>query len=94
LGLHLGRIDDSAFAGFLFIVGEFLAMRRFIRLTNGFSKNVRYLEAAVNLHFFRYNFMRIHGSLRVTPAMEAGISKHLVSWEDFLSFDLEERKAA
>ena len=46
------------------------------------------------LHFFHYNFMRIHESLRVTPAMEAGISKHLMSWEEFLDWNTEERLAA
>ncbi len=54
-----------------------MQMRRFTRLTNGFSKQLSYLEAALALHFVRYNFMRIHETLRVTPAMEAGISKHL-----------------
>jgi len=71
-----------------------MAMRRFTRLTNDFSKSLRYLEAAVALHFFHYNFMRIHESLRVTPAMEAGISKHLMSWEEFLDWNTEERLAA
>lgn len=70
-----------------------MAMRRFTRLTNGFSKSKKYLEAAVALHFFHYNFMRIHESLRVTPAMEAGITKHLMSWEEFLGYGTEEMAA-
>jgi hypothetical protein len=54
-----------------------MSMRRFTRLTNAFSKKVENLEAAVALHFMRYNFARIHQTLRVTPAMEAGISDHV-----------------
>ena len=56
-----------------------MSMRRFIRKTNGFSKKIENLEHAVALHFMHYNFARIHKTLRVTPAMEAGISKHV--WE-------------
>lgn len=56
-----------------------MSMRRFTRLTNAFSKKVANLEHAVALHFMYYNFARIHMSLRVTPAMEAGISDHV--WE-------------
>ena len=48
-------------------------------LTNGFSKKVENHEHAVALHFMHYNFCRIHQSLRVTPAMEAGISDHVWS---------------
>jgi hypothetical protein len=56
-----------------------MSMRRFTRLTNGFSKKVENLEAAVALHFMHYNFCRIHQTLRVTPAMAAGVSDRL--WE-------------
>ena len=59
-----------------------MGMRRFTRLTNGFSKKIENLEHAVALHFMHYNFGRIHKSLRVTPAMEAGISDHLWSMEE------------
>jgi hypothetical protein len=52
-------------------------MRRFTRLTNGFSKKVENLAPAVSLHYMRYNFCRIHKTLRVTPAMAAGISDHV-----------------
>jgi len=52
-------------------------MRRFARLTNGFSKKLENLKAAVALHFAWYNFVRVHKSLRVTPAMEAGNSDHI-----------------
>lgn len=54
-------------------------MRRFTRLTNGFSKKVENYEYAVALHFMYYNFVRIHKTLRVTPAMAAGVSDRL--WE-------------
>lgn len=59
-----------------------MGMRRFTRLTNGFSKKVFNLECAVALHFMHYNFGRIHKTLRVTPAMEAGISDHVWSLEE------------
>ena len=59
-----------------------MAMRRFTRLTNGFSKKVENLDHAVSLHFMYYNFARIHKSLRVTPAMEAGISDHVWTLEE------------
>lgn len=70
-----------------------MQMRRFTRLTNGFSKSLKHLEAAIALHFFHYNWMRVHETLRVTPAMEAGISKHLMSWEEFVNYK-QERMAA
>jgi IS1 family transposase len=57
-------------------------MRRFTRLTNGFSKKVQNHALAVALHFMYYNFVRIHKTLRVTPAMQAGITKKLWSVED------------
>jgi hypothetical protein len=53
-----------------------MQMRRFTRLTNAFSKKIDNLEYAVALHFMHYNFCRIQQTLRVTPAMEAGISDH------------------
>lgn len=59
-----------------------MSMRRFTRLTNGFSKKIENLEHAVSLHFMYYNFGRIHKTLRVTPAMEAGISDHVWSLEE------------
>jgi IS1 family transposase len=52
-------------------------MRRFTRLTNGFSKKVENLKAAVSLHFAHYNFVRVHKTLRCTPAMEAGVVNEL-----------------
>jgi len=59
-----------------------MGMRRFTRLTNGFSKKVENLGHAVALHFMFYNFGRIHKSLRVTPAMEAGLTDHVWSLEE------------
>jgi IS1 family transposase len=59
-----------------------MSMRRFTRLTNGFSKKVENLAHAVSLHFMFYNFRRIHKSLRVTPAMEAGVTDHVWSLEE------------
>ena len=56
-----------------------MSMRRFTRLSNGFSKKVENLEHSVALHFMHYNFARIHKTLRVTPAMEAGVATH--GWE-------------
>ena len=51
-----------------------MSMRRFTRLTNAFSKKLRNHAAALALYFVYYNFCRIHKTLRVTPAMEAGLS--------------------
>ncbi len=56
-----------------------MGMRRFTRLTNAFSKKLENHEAAIALHFMHYNFCRIHQTLRVTPAMETGISNHVWS---------------
>jgi len=57
-------------------------MRRFTRLTNGFSKKVENLKAHLALHYMHYNFGRIHKTLRVTPAMEAGKADHVWSLEE------------
>ena len=54
-----------------------MGMRRMTRLTNGFSKKWENLEAAYSLWFAYYNFCRVHRTLRVTPAMEAGIAGHI-----------------
>ena len=51
-----------------------MSMRRFTRLTNGFSKKIENHEHSVALHFMHDNFCRIHKTLRVTPAMEAGVT--------------------
>jgi len=59
-------------------------MRRFTRLTNGFSKKLENHAAAVALHYMHYNFVRIHRTLRVTPAMEAGLTNRVWSIEDII----------
>ncbi len=61
-----------------------MQMRRFTRLTNAFSKKVDNLRHAVALHFMHYNFCRIHQTLRVTPAMEAGVADHVWSIEEII----------
>jgi len=53
-------------------------------LTNGFSKKLENHEHALALYFMHYNFCRIHQSLRVTPAMEAGIADHVWSLEEII----------
>ncbi len=70
-----------------------MSMRRFTRLTNGFSKKIQNLEYAIALHFMYYNFVRIHRTLRVTPAMEAGVTKKLWEIEDIVKLvEEKERK--
>lgn len=54
-----------------------MQMRRFTRLTNAFSKKVENHAYHVALHYMHYNFCRVHQSLRVTPAMEAGLADHV-----------------
>jgi len=61
-----------------------MSMRRFTRLTNGFSKKVENHEAAIAMFFMYYNFCRIHQTLRVTPAMEVGITDHVWSLEEIV----------
>ncbi len=62
-----------------------MSMRRFTRLTSGFSKKIQNHEAAIALHYMYYNFVRIHQTLRVTPAMAAGISNHVWSWPEVVA---------
>jgi hypothetical protein len=62
-----------------------MSMRRFTRLTNAVSKKVKNHEAMIALHYCWYNFARIHKTLRVTPAMEAGVSDHVWSLEEIAS---------
>lgn len=69
-------------------------MRRFTRLTNAFSKSLRHLGSAVAIYFFHYNIMRLHESFRITPAIKAGISRHLSTWEEFLRWNIQQQKAA
>jgi IS1 family transposase len=69
-----------------------MSMRRFTRLTNAFSKKLENHMHALALYFFYYNFVRIHKSLRVTPAMEAGVIDQLMTFEDLVGLiDQRER---
>jgi IS1 family transposase len=61
-----------------------MSMRRFTRLTNGFSKKVENHEHMLAIYFMYYNFCRIHKTLRVTPAMEAGIANHVWTFEELV----------
>ena len=56
-----------------------MSLRRFTRLTNAFSKKIENHAHAVAIHFMYYNFCRLHQTLKVTPAMEAGVTERL--WE-------------
>jgi IS1 family transposase len=62
-----------------------MCMRRFTRLTNAFSRKIENHAAAVALHYMHYNFCRIHQTLRVTPAMEAGVTDHVWSIEEVIA---------
>ena len=68
-----------------------MGMRRFTRLTNAFSKKLENHEAAIALHFMYYNFARIHQTLRVTPAMEAGVSDHVWSLEEIAALGFPQK---
>ena len=59
-----------------------MGMRRFTRLTNAFSKKAENRAAMVAIHFLYYNFARIQKTLRITPAMAAGLSDHVWSLEE------------
>jgi len=61
-----------------------MSMRRFTRLTNAFSKKVENHGHAIALHFMHYNFARIHKTLRITPAMAAGIADHVWTVEELV----------
>jgi IS1 family transposase len=61
-----------------------MGMRRFTRLTNGFSKKVENHGHMVALYFMHFNFCRVHKTLRVTPAMEAGLTNHVWSIDELL----------
>lgn len=65
-------------------------MRRFTRLTNAFSKKIENHCYAIALHFVYYNFAKIHSSLSVTPAMQAGIAKKPMTIEDIVNLVIEE----
>jgi len=60
------------------------AMRRYTRLSNGFSRKIENHAAAIALNYFAYNFIKIHRTLRVTPAMAAGVTDHLWDANDLV----------
>ena len=62
-----------------------MQIRRFTRLTNSFSKKIENHIASIAIHYMHYNFVRIHQSLRVTPAMAAGVTDRLWSMEDIIA---------
>jgi IS1 family transposase len=68
-----------------------MSMRRFTRLTNGFSKKFENHVHQIALYFFHYNFCRVHKTLRVTPAMEAGLTDHVWTLEELCGL-LPEKK--
>jgi IS1 family transposase/transposase-like protein len=61
-----------------------MQLRRLTRLTNAFSKKWENLKAALGVYFAHYNFVRVHKTLRVTPAMQAGLSDHIWTWGEIL----------
>ena len=63
-----------------------MSVRRLTRKTNAFSKKYWYLECTMNLYFMYYNFVRIHQTLRVTPAMEVGITDRVWTLEEIASW--------
>ena len=64
-----------------------MSTRRLTRLTNAFSKKWANLDMALAINFAHYNFCKVHGSLRVTPCMEAGITPHVWTWDELLGAD-------
>ncbi len=85
-GIKKRRVEgkpDKAYVSTSYVERQNLTMRmhmrRFTRLTNGFSKKIENHAYAVALHMMYYNFVRIHSNLRVTPAMAAGVTDRL--WE-------------
>ena len=71
-------------------------MRRYTRLSNGFSRKIENHAAAVALTYFAYNFIKIHRTLRVTPAMAAGVTERLFEVADIVTLleESESEKAA
>ena len=69
-----------------------MSMRRYTRLTNGFSKKLENHAAATAIHFSFYNFARIHRTIRMSPAMKAGVTDRLWSIRDIVGL-LEEHEA-
>jgi IS1 family transposase len=83
---HVCGMADSRHVSTSFVERQNLtmrmAMRRFTRLTNGFSKKVENHAHAIAIHYMHYNYCRIHQTLRVTPAMQVGVSSRVWEIED------------
>ena len=71
-----------------------MSMRRFTRLTNGFSKKLENHAAAVALRYMHYNFTRVHKTLRVTSAMQAGLADHVWELEEIVGLLEDKREKA
>ena len=75
-----------------------MSSRRFTRLTNAFSKKLENHALSVALHYMNYNFCRIHKTLRVTPAMAAGVTDRLWEMNDVVdvldAFEVSRKRAA
>ena len=71
-------------------------MRRYTRLSNGFSRKIENHMAAVAINYFAYNFIKIHRTLRVGPAMAAGVTTRLFEVSDWVNLliEAESKKAA
>jgi hypothetical protein len=70
-----------------------MTVRRFTRLTNAFSKKIENHAAAVALGYFAYNFIKVHRTLRMSPAMAAGVTGHLWEVADLVAaWEAEERQ--
>ena len=69
-------------------------MRRYTRLSNGFSRKIENHMAAVAINYFAYNFIKIHRTLRVTPAMAAGVTTRLYDVADLVALLVESEKKA
>jgi hypothetical protein len=82
VGVYLGTGDCTGEP--LRAITMRMSMRRFTRLTISFSKKIENHEAAIALHFMYYNFCRVHKTLRVTPAMEAGLAHHVWDIEELV----------
>ena len=71
-----------------------MCLRRYTRLTNAFSRKLENHAAAVALYYFSYNLIKIHGTLRCSPAMAAGVVNRLYEISDLVALlEAEERKA-
>jgi hypothetical protein len=94
------QLESETGSGLLGYFATFLetAMRRYTRLSNGFSRKIENQAAAIALNYFAYNFIKIHRTLRVTPAMAAGVTDHLWHAGDLVGLleaeEIAERAAA